>query len=555
MRGFPGGDQVVFRIAAIHQRTEASCGMGGTRSVSKGIARTAPDPLSFLSAGRHGGACPRLDSERISDRSVGISGSTTSLQHGAREDQHCALRAIGRRASVRAASIYARRPMHVGQKVCASMNAHTRSIASKTIPPRLCMAMVLSALVWLGGPRSADAGVDVWTPTGPPSGTILALAIDPQNPATLYAAVSRDSVFPNSAVTGVFKSTDGGATWGAAGLTIPTSSLVIDPLTPTTLYAAGSSGVFKSADGGGTWSAVNSGLPTPSLVRHLAIDPQTPTTLYASRSSDGIYKSTDGGGTWVTTGLTIRTNSVVTIDPSTPTNLYAASVGDPVIASGVFKSTDDGGTWSTTGLTLPTRSLAIDPQTPTTLYAGAGGPTDGGVFKSIDGGASWTAVNTGLTDLVINALAVDPRVSTTVYAGTSRGGIFKSTDGGGTWSAVNAGLRPDRGPSGWPSDLSGHPSVLAFAIDPQTSSTIYTGISFSGVFKSSDGGGSWRGVGPTIADVRAITVDPEIPTTLYLGTALSGVFRSTDGGGSWVGITPTLMSVLSASQMAIDPRN
>src|SRR5437899_545861 len=325
-------------------------------------------------------------------------------------------------ASVRAASIYARRPMHVGQKVCASMNAHTRSIASKTIPPRLCMAMVLSALVWLGGPRSADAGVDVWTPTGPPSGTILALAIDPQNPATLYAAVSRDSVFPNSAVTGVFKSTDGGATWGA------------------------------------------------------------------------------------------------------------------------------------TGLTLPTRSLAIDPQTPTTLYAGAGGPTDGGVFKSIDGGASWTAVNTGLTDLVINALAVDPRVSTTVYAGTSRGGIFKSTDGGGTWSAVNAGLRPDRGPSGWPSDLSGHPSVLAFAIDTQTSSTIYTGISFSGVFKSSDGGGSWRGVGPTIADVRAITVDPEIPTTLYLGTALSGVFRSTDGGGSWVGITPTLMSVLSASQMAIDPR-
>ncbi len=88
---------MVFRIAAIHQRTEASCGVARTRSVSKGIARTAPNPLSFLSAGRHGGACPRLDSERISDRSVGISGSTTSLQHGAREDQHCALRAIGPR--------------------------------------------------------------------------------------------------------------------------------------------------------------------------------------------------------------------------------------------------------------------------------------------------------------------------------------------------------------------------------------------------------------------------------------------------------------------------
>src|SRR5438046_5400087 len=132
-------------------------------------------------------------------------------------------------ASVRAASIYARRPMHVGQKVCASMNAHTRSIASKTIPPRLCMAMVLSALVWLGGPRSADAGVDVWTPTGPPSGTILALAIDPHHPATLYASVSRDRVFPNSAVTGLSKSTARGARRGAAALTTPTSTWLRRP--------------------------------------------------------------------------------------------------------------------------------------------------------------------------------------------------------------------------------------------------------------------------------------------------------------------------------------
>ena len=126
------------------------------------------------------------------------------------------------------------------------MNARTKSMAAKTIAP-LFTALVLSALVWLGGLHDAEAGVNVWTPIGPyGGGNVSALAIDPQDPAIVYAAV----------VPG-----DSGSVY---------------------------TGVFKSTNGGTTWSAANAGLPSPALIDQLAIDPLTPTTLYARSVAGGI---------------------------------------------------------------------------------------------------------------------------------------------------------------------------------------------------------------------------------------------------------------------------
>jgi photosystem II stability/assembly factor-like uncharacterized protein len=91
----------------------------------------------------------------------------------------------------------------------------------------------------------------------------------------------------------VFKSTDGGGHWSAVntGLTITdVVALAIDPATPTTLYAGTFGGVFKSTDGGTNWSAVNTGL-TNTYVVALAIDPATPTTLYAGTNGGGVFKS------------------------------------------------------------------------------------------------------------------------------------------------------------------------------------------------------------------------------------------------------------------------
>jgi len=80
----------------------------------------------------------------------------------------------------------------------------------------------------------------------------------------------------------VFKSTDGGASWSTANISNGVLVLVIDPVTPTTLYAGAGGGVYKSIDGGGIWSAAATGLPTTN-VSALAIDLATPTTLYAGQ--------------------------------------------------------------------------------------------------------------------------------------------------------------------------------------------------------------------------------------------------------------------------------
>jgi photosystem II stability/assembly factor-like uncharacterized protein len=90
---------------------------------------------------------------------------------------------------------------------------------------------------------------------------------------------------------GVMKSLDAGATWQPAGTgseLTNISTLVIDPATPTTLYAGTYNGVYRSRDGGESWSAITSGLTT-SDVDALAIDPRTPTTLYAGTWGGGVF--------------------------------------------------------------------------------------------------------------------------------------------------------------------------------------------------------------------------------------------------------------------------
>src|SRR5262249_34058955 len=114
---------------------------------------------------------------------------------------------------------------------------------------------------------------------------------------------------------GVFRSADAGMSWTDTGLAGCVSAIVIDPKTPSTLYASSGdprTGVVKSTDGGTNWTAVNAGLPasTSWTPIALAIDPQTPSTLYAGvqtyfsgQWTAGLFKSANGGRTWTSTGL------------------------------------------------------------------------------------------------------------------------------------------------------------------------------------------------------------------------------------------------------------
>src|SRR5262249_13678715 len=111
--------------------------------------------------------------------------------------------------------------------------------------------LLLSAVLWVSSVRMVPAGDNVWTSIGPAGGSVLALALDPGMPTTLYAGT-------------------------------------------------GGSGVFKSRDGGTTWQASNTGGLSDASVRALALDPTTPTTLYAGTEGSGVFKSTDGGTSWST---------------------------------------------------------------------------------------------------------------------------------------------------------------------------------------------------------------------------------------------------------------
>jgi len=301
------------------------------------------------------------------------------------------------------------------------------------------------------------------------------------------------------------------------------------------------------------WTGIG---PEGTQVTSLAIDPTAQIILYAANyNGGGVFKTTNGGGSWssVNVGLTNTNVTELAIDPRTPTTLYAGTNG-----SGVFKSMDAGGSWRAIndGLTdSVVTALAVNPQTPSTIYVGTGS----GVFKTTDGGNRWSS--TGLMDRSITALILNPRTPTILYAGTasfdlqclcSSGGLWKSDDGGGSW-------RGGESEGGAP---------FALAIDPQTPTILYVAIPVSleqacagpgclrgGLFKIIDEGDKWgSSTNVLLETIYTLAIDPSKPSNVYAGTdAPNYVFKSTDGGSSWSAFNTGLAQpVLS---LAIDPQN
>jgi photosystem II stability/assembly factor-like uncharacterized protein len=283
----------------------------------------------------------------------------------------------------------------------------------------------------------------------------------------------------------------------------------------------------------------------------IAIDPQNPAIIYLG-ADVGVFKSKDGGASWNHAGLEGFDVRALIIDPRQPTILYAHAVRAVYDVASVFKSTDGGASWNESDSGLPVcciNKLAIDPQNSVTLYILSN--SDQGLFKSTDAGASWTPANYGLPPVPVFAFAIDPKKPSTLYAGTEFG-VFKSDDGGSNWRSANSGLPlvTLQGPLGEP--VSRYVSVDSLVIDPQNPSTVYavasgfvdgsiTGVTVvyarGGLFKSSDGGGSWNPAGLVLPESLAsdriiLTIDPRNPSTLYAGTYY-GIFKSTDGGASW----------------------
>src|SRR5262249_53542040 len=103
--------------------------------------------------------------------------------------------------------------------------------------------MLVSAALLITSADVASGAINAWTPIGPDGGFVLALAVDPETPTTLYAGTQNG---------GVFKTTNAGDSWrGSRGFPdSAVNALAVDPSTPTTVYAGTDDGVFKSVDGG-----------------------------------------------------------------------------------------------------------------------------------------------------------------------------------------------------------------------------------------------------------------------------------------------------------------
>lgn len=316
------------------------------------------------------------------------------------------------------------------------------------------------------------------------------------------------------------------------------NSFAIDPGHPNVIYAgAGNqgsgSGVYKSEDGGLTWNLSMQGLPVEdvsALAANLAGE-----EIYAASGVRGdIYASTDGGKNWALRGNTDffgGFSSRMVADPNEDNTHYMISV-----SGGLAKSSSAGRSWQHISEGLPhdqddrtgayVLSLAVDPTNSSIVYAGTGGfvGQGHGVYKSRNGGLTWSAANRGMLDYRISALAVDPLNPQTVYAGSDGGELFKSTDGGESWRNVaNRDLFEQNNEN---------PGVRAIALDPASPELVYVLLNFIGVLASGDGGGNWTVLGKPeslespMFTALAMTFDPQ-PVILV------GVDPNIDDAGGW----------------------
>ena len=298
--------------------------------------------------------------------------------------------------------------------------------------------------------------------------------VDAANPAVLYAggwrAEQRDG--------GLWVSRDKGKQWKVveAFRGQPVFSLTQAPSNPRLLVAGTLSGVFRSSDAGATWQLIS---PPDSHEIHevesLAVDPVDPKIVYAG-TWHLPWKTADGGKTWrnIKKGV-IEDSDVfsIIVDPAKPKTVFLSA------CSGIYKSVDGGDLFhkieGIPATARRTRVLMQDPEKHEVVYAG----TTEGLYKTLDGGKTFKRMTD--PDVVVNDVFVDPANSDRVLLATDRGGVLASNDGGTSFTPANQGFSGRK--------------VTALLVDRGNPARLYAGVvndkSYGGVFVSKDGGVGW----------------------------------------------------------------
>jgi len=325
---------------------------------------------------------------------------------------------------------------------------------------------------------------------------------------------------------------------------------------PSTFYFGSTGGgVWKTIDGGISWLNISDHYFKSGNVGALAVSTSNPNIIYAGMgesfirgnmgTGDGLYKSEDAGKTWHHIGLSkTHVISKIVIDPTNPDLVYVAALGHVFGDNperGIYRSKDGGKSWkkilfvdNKTGAS----DIAIDPNNDRILYAGmweafrkpwflsSGGPGSG-LYKSNDGGDHWKNIShrPGLPKGILGKIGVSVSGANAdrVYAfiEAKNGGVFRSDDGGKTWTRHF------------------HHSELTqrawyysrIYADPKNENVVYF-PQVSGLFRSVDGGNTFKALRTPHGDNHVLWINPEEPKTMIVGND-GGATVSFDGGQSW----------------------
>lgn len=399
--------------------------------------------------------------------------------------------------------------------------------------------------------RSTDGG-DTWSALGlENSHHIGRIVVDPVDPSRIYVAAV-GALFSKNQERGIYRTTNTGLTWERSlFLSDSTGAIdvVIDPSNPARLFAATwerirkanyrrvgglTSGVYASTDHGATWQPVGGGLPAPAsnIGRiGLAIAPSNPQVIYAIYADDpgnflGLYRSTNGGTTWARTNDTALASMFsnfgwyfanVRVSPIDPNRVYALGLD-------IWRSTNGGNSWSTVsgGVHVDQHDLWIDPTLAPRILVGC----DGGVYSTTSGGTPWTH-RTGMPISQFYAGTIDPQLPERLYGGLQDNGTVRTLTGAlDDWDEIYGG------------------DGFYCLVDPRNSNVIYAESQYGNLGKSVNGGASFNGAtsGINAGDRRnwstPVVMDPSNPDRLYYGTYR--VYRSTNAAASWTAISSDL---------------
>jgi uncharacterized protein (TIGR03437 family) len=404
--------------------------------------------------------------------------------------------------------------------------------------------------------------------------TVVGFASAPTSPRTIYLQVN-SYADPNNVT--MFKTADGGMTWGALGSFLANKEsprvpgvTAVDPTNPNTVFA-GAISLERSTDGGVTWAYANGGSSAPLHSDNHA--------MVFTPDGNTAFESNDGG-VWTSTSFRNSSITWTSLNETFGTSEISAPLGmDPTNANRGFAGLQDNETliysgnlaWAATGMIGDGYGAVINPVNRNLVYADTNA---GGIFESTASGAAGTFTALPNTPIQAGKIVMDFTTPTTLYA-YADADLYQTLDGGNTWPAFGpAGGNDIDGFAVAPSDSNtalvvvsgttpwvtrnaqsgtaatwsaGFPIKLVdtsttfrgIVVDPVNTSKFYgfqgNGTAPAPLTVSNDAGMSWqaRNLGPNIVDVpTSFLIDPDLPNTFYIGTE-SAVFRSSDGGATW----------------------